>query len=311
MLGNGGTVYVTIRSLISGAWQTGPGSSATYTAPLHTFWPPDGTTFNSSSLTFSWAPVPGVTLYWLDVGPSPGNGSIFGGFVTGTSQAVTNIAPTGGPVWARLWAYYGGALHVQSDHQYSACDRCVGTIYLPSVSPGFLPGSIVGSLPGSNTTFCWNSAQAADAYFLDVGTVPGQGNIYGVNQGLGLCQTVSGMPTTGIVHVQLTTHADGDWKRPAMQYRYLGSDSTAKIYSPAGGSSLTSSTVTFYWNSAVGAEHYWLDVGTVQGQGNIYAGDQGTATFRTVSGIPTGTIWVRLWTYYGGLMVPMDFQYTR
>ena len=311
LLGNGGVVYVTIRSLIDGAWQTTTGSSATYTAPLHTFWPADGTVFPSSSVTFSWAAVPGATKYWLDVGLSQGNGSIFGGYVTGRSQLVSNIPPAGVPIWVRLWAFYSGALHLQADHTYTACNRCVGAIASPVVFAGVLPGSIVGSLPGSSATFCWGSAGSADAYWLDVGTMQGQGNLYATNQGLTLCQTVSGLPTTGIVHVQLTTHTNGDWKRPAMQYQYLGANSTSKIYSPAPGTTLPSSAVTFSWNAISGAQGYWLDVGTVQGQGNLYAGYQGTATSRTVSGIPTGAIWVRLWTYYGGMMVPTDFQYTR
>jgi hypothetical protein len=141
--------------------------------------------------------------------------------------------------------------------------------------------------------------------------MPGQGNIYGVNQGQGTCQRVSGIPTTGIVHVQVTTDRDGDWKRPAMQYRYLATDSTAKMTSPPPGSTLPSSAVTFSWTPVAGVDHYWLDIGTIQGQGNIYAADQGTVTSRAVTGIPTGTIWVRLWTFYGGIMVPVDFQYTR
>ena len=316
-LGNGGTVYVTVRSLINNVWNPapgstpGPGTSATYTAPLHTFWPLGGTVFTSSSVVFSWAPVPGATMYWLDVGPGQGNGSIFGGFVTGTSQLVTNITPAGGAIWARLWVYKDGALQQPTDYQYTACNHCVATINSPPVIPGFIPGSIVGTLPGSTAQFCWDSSTGADAYFLDVGTIPGQGNIYGVNQGPGTCQIVSGMPATGIVHVQVTTHRDGDWKRPAMQYRYLGADSTAKITSPTPGTTLPSSTVTFCWTPVAGADHYWLDVGTVRGQGTIYAGDQGLATCRTITGIPNGTIWVRLWTFYGGIMVPVDFEYTR
>jgi uncharacterized repeat protein (TIGR01451 family) len=317
LLGNGGTVYVTVRSLINGAWNPPPGSSgsggtgASYTAPLHTFWPLDNTVFTSSSVTFSWAAVPGATKYWLDVGLSQGNGSIFGGYVTGTSQLVPDISPTGVPIWVRLWAYYSGALHLQSDHSYTACDHCVGAITSPLVFAGVLPGSIVGTLPGSSATFCWSNAAGADAYWLDVGTMQAQGNLYAANQGLNLCQTVSGIPTTGIVYVQVTTHINGDWKRPAMQYQYLGTNSTSKILSPAPGSTLSSSTVTFSWNGIANAQGYWLDVGTAPGQGNLYAGYQGTATSHTVSGLPTGTIWVRLWTYYGGIMVPVDFQYTR
>jgi uncharacterized repeat protein (TIGR01451 family) len=297
--GNGGTVYVRVFSYINSVWQPVPGSSATYTAPLHAFSPPDGTVFAASTVTFSWSPVPGAASYWLDVGPYKGNGSIFGAVLNGTTQNVPNIIPTGVPIWARLWAKINGTWLVQGDHQYTACNGCVSTITTPAPTT---------RLASSTLQFCWTSTVGADQYWLDVGTAPAQGNIYGANQGTGTCQTVSGIPLSGTVYVQLFTHMGADWK-PAMQYEYLASNSAAQILSPPPNSKLESSTVTFTWNSVTGATGYWLDVGTSQGQGNIYGGYQNLATSVTVNNIPSGTIWVRLWTYSNGLVVPVDFTY--
>ncbi len=55
---------------------------------------------------------------------------------------------------------------------------------------------------------------------------------------------------------------------------------------------------------------FWLDVGTAPGSGHIYGAAQGLGTSATVSNLPTGTIWVRLWTFWGGYQWPTDFRYT-
>ena len=298
---NGSTIYVKIWSNVNGVWQVVSQSSATYTAPLRAFSPADGTVFTSPTVTFSWAPVAGASSYWLDVGPNPGNGSIFARQLYTASQTVRNIPPTGTPVWARLWAFFGGAWHVQGDHLYRACTGCVSTIATP------IPAT---ALAGSTVQFCWTATPGANHYWLDVGTSAGQGNLYGADQGTATCRSVTGIPTTGIVHVQLWTHVGADWVSP-MQYQYLAAGSAAQIASPTPGTTLGSPAVTFAWNPVPGATGYWLDVGTTPGSGSIYGAFQGTATSQAVVGIPSGTIWVRLWTYYGGLVVPKDFEYTR
>ena len=301
ILGNGSAVYARIYSSINGAWQAVAGSSATYTAPLRTFSPPDGTVFTASTVTFSWAPIAGASSYWLDVGPFQGNGSIFAGSQSATTLTVGNITPTGIPIWARLWAFYAGAWHVQGDHSYTACSGCVSTIATPTPST---------ALAGSSAQFCWTPTAGADHYWLDVGTAAGTGNLYGADQGTATCRTVSSLPTSGIIYVQLFTHMGADWK-PPIRYQYLAANSLAQITSPAPNSVLASSTVTFSWTAPPGATGYWLDVGTSLGSGALYGASQGMATSRTVSGIPAGTIWVRLWTCFGAMAVPRDFQYRR
>src|SRR5579862_4277502 len=79
----------------------------------------------------------------------------------------------------------------------------------------------------------------------------------------------------------------------------------AAMSSPAPGSVLPGSTLTFTWTSAsYCATAYWLDVGTIQGQGNLFAsGNLATSvTSQTVNGIPTtgSVIYVRLWTQNNG-----------
>ena len=297
---NGGPVYVQLFSYIKGDYARPP-ATAVYTAPTAIFSPPDGNVFTQTTINFSWKPITGAAYYWLDVGPYQGNGGIFGGVVNGTTKNVLNILPNGGPVWARLWAFVSNSWVMQGDHQYTGCNGCVSQLTTPIQGSG---------LTSSTVQFCWTPIANADAYWLDVGTQPGAGDISNGSQTPAGCRTVSGVPTTGLVYAQLFTHIAPDWK-PAIQYRFLGVNSLARIISPTPETQLPSSSVTFTWSAPPGATGYWLDVGTVQGSGNIYGAQQGTATSHTVNGVPSGTIWVRLWTYFGGLVVPLDFQYTR
>jgi streptogramin lyase len=88
----------------------------------------------------------------------------------------------------------------------------------------------------------------------------------------------------------------------------------AQINSPTPGTQLASTAMTFTWNSAVGADSYWLDVGTALAQGNICASGQITAITFTCSGIPTtsntSVIYVQLWTHANGAwLTPQRYTY--
>ncbi|MEA2027879.1 MAG: CAP domain-containing protein [Campylobacterota bacterium] len=80
------------------------------------------------------------------------------------------------------------------------------------------------------------------------------------------------------------------------------------LTSPSNGATLTSSTQTFTWEDT-GADMYYLFVGTSAGGHELYASNQGTATSRTISNLPSGTIYVRLWTWIDDAWQPRDSTY--
>ncbi len=87
----------------------------------------------------------------------------------------------------------------------------------------------------------------------------------------------------------------------------------AVMTDPAAGSTLSSPTVIFTWNTGSGASQYWLRVGTTgAGSFNIYNASQGTGLSRSVSGLPTNgsTVYVRLWSYVAGAWQFNDYTYT-
>jgi len=94
---------------------------------------------------------------------------------------------------------------------------------------------------------------------------------------------------------------------------FAGADrSKAQITNPVNGSTFTSSSAAFTWNTGSGVSDYFLYVGSSVGANDIYGADQGTALSRTVTGIPSDgrIIYVRLWSYLGGGWQYNDYTYT-
>jgi hypothetical protein len=77
------------------------------------------------------------------------------------------------------------------------------------------------------------------------------------------------------------------------------------------GSTLTSTTEIFNWNTGVGVSSYQLSVGTTQGASNIYAGSPGNSLAAIVTNLPTdgSKVWVRLSSNIGRLAA-VDYSYT-
>jgi hypothetical protein len=187
---------------------------------------------------------------------------------------------------------------------------------VPTAAKAQITSPVPGStLTSSTVTFVWNTGSGVERYWLDVGTTLGGTQIYTDSQGTNLSMTVSGLPTNGsTVYVRLWSLIGGAWQINDYTYTAAsgGAGVKAAITSPVPGSTLTSSTVTFVWNTGSGVERYWLDVGTTPSGTQIYTDSQGTNLSVTVSGIPTNgsTVYVRLWSLIGGAWQINDYTYT-
>ena len=310
---SGGSVYVRLWTQLGGVWQfndytyaasNSGGSKAVLISPA------PNTAFSGSAVTFTWSAGAGATAYWLDVGTVQGQGNVFAGQLATSvlSQSLSGIPISGGSVYVRLWTQLAGVWQF-NDYTYAASNSGGSKAVLISPAPNT-------TFSGSAVTFTWSAGAGATAYWLDVGTVQGQGNIFAGQLATSvLSRSVSGIPTSGgSVHVRLWTQLGGVWQ--LNDYTYAASNSggsKATLISPAPGSTLPGSEVTFTWSAGTGATAYWLDVGTVQGQGNTFAGQLATSVLsQSVSGIPTsgGSVYVRLWTQLAGVWQFSDYTYT-
>ena len=263
-----------------------------------------GSTLPGSSVTFAWNAVLSATAYWLDVGTTPGKGDISAGqLATGTlSKTVSGIPTDGSTVFVRLWTQVNGSWTGNyNDYSYS-------TFIPPSCGLATVVSPVPGTqLPGAAVTFAWSARACATAYWLDVGTAPGVGNISaGQFSSAVVSATIAGIPATGQpIWVRLWTQINGKWDANYHDYMYTSSAgcTLAALTSPALGSVLAGPAVTFTWSAGNCATAYWLDVGDSQGVGDISAGQLPPGTLaKTVSAIPGGgrRIWVRLWTQLNG-----------
>lgn len=87
---------------------------------------------------------------------------------------------------------------------------------------------------------------------------------------------------------------------------------SATLTSPAPGTVLTGSSVSFMWSAGTGATAYQLWLGTGVGSYHYYSSGQITALSASVTGLPTGgqTIYARLWSLVSGTWVYNDYTYT-
>ena len=275
------------------------GSFAAITSPT------PGGVLSGGSVTFTWSAASGAAAYWLDVGTAQGQGNLFGQNVAlVTSQAVSGLPTDGSPIYVKLWTLTGGSW-VSNDYVYKAAGANTKAVMTAPAA--------FSTLTGASVTFTWSAAGGAVAYWLDVGSVQGQGSIFGQNVALVTSQTVNGIPVDGsTLYVKLWTLLGGVWQSSDYTYKTgSATSSKAAIQIPASATVLSGASVTFTWSAGSGATAYWLDVGSVQGQGNIFGQNVALATSQTVSGIPTdgSTLYVKLWTQAGGAWQFNDYTY--
>jgi hypothetical protein len=94
----------------------------------------------------------------------------------------------------------------------------------------------------------------------------------------------------------------------------LSPSTPGTLYSPAPGSILSTSSVTFNWTTGTGANAYQLCVGDLYAGGNcnLYASGIITTLSANVTGIPVygENLFVRLWSRIGNTWISTDYTYT-
>jgi hypothetical protein len=288
--------------------------------------PVQGSTLTGTSVTFTWTPGSCVTQYTLSVGTSVG-GSQISGPTSGTTQSATvaNLPNNGSAVFVRLTSTINGAPQ-SNDYTYTAftgATGCTTSTLGAMATPA--PGS---TLPGASVTFTWNAGCNASQYFLYVGTTFGGNDLYAVNQGSSLSALVTGLPTaTQTLFVRLWTFLNvagtglnAGWN--FVDYTYTAgtaasggctTPTAATISTPAPGSTLTGSSVTFTATAGSCVATYTLSVGSSVGASNLFLSSTGATMSWTVNSLPTNgsTVFVRLTSAFtGGGTQNVDVTYT-
>src|SRR6266478_6530453 len=200
--------------------------------------PVAGSTFSSSSVTFSWT-AGGATAYWLLIGSSPNHSDIYSsGQLQALSTTVNNIPTDGRTIYVTLLSLVNGSWTLNS-YTYSAFGAAAtptptGTptpTVTPKPTPAIGSAVMISPPPGStftssSVTFTW-SAGSATAYFLFVGSSPHSADVYNSGVVTALSKTVNSIPTDGrTIYVTLLSLVNGSWTLNSYTYSAFGAAAT-------------------------------------------------------------------------------------
>ena len=206
------------------------------TGPAVILSPPPGSTFTSSTVTFTWS-AGSATAYVLVVGSSLHGTDIYNsGQVTVHSKTVNNIPTDGRTIYVTLGSQVNGSW-TTNNYTYTAFNSSATPTPTPTVTPTPTPtptatptptpatgaAVMISPSPGStftssSVTFTW-SAGSATAYFLFVGSSLHGADIY--NSGIVTVQskTVNNIPTDGrTIYVTLGSQVSGSWSTKDYTY---------------------------------------------------------------------------------------------
>jgi len=309
---NGETVYATLYSSIGGAWVPAVFTFNAY-GPA-TLTAPSPSSKLTASTTFTWAPVPGITNYWLDLGTGDAGANAKNidnsGSITATSATVTGIPQNGETLYATLYTYMAGAWQPIFYTFTAAGTPAPAALTTPA------PGS---KLTSSSVTFTWSPGEEVTDYWFNLGTGnsgAGAKNLYSGGETTLTSVTASGLPTNGeTIYATLYSYIAGAWQPTVYTYTASGSPTPAALITPEPAATITNTTVTFSWSAAIPATYYWFNVGTGSSGSsakNIYSGSSTTASSVTVSGLPRNgeTIYATLYSYIDGAWQPIVYTYT-
>lgn len=122
-------------------------------------------------------------------------------------------------------------------------------------------------------------------------------------------------PTNGVnLYATVSSKINGSWEPNYFTYTEAGTPAPAALTSPAPGTILPGSSVTFTWSTGSGPTAYLLYLGTTAvGSSNLYASPSTTtATSVTVTGIPTSgaTVHATLYSKINGAWQNAKYTFT-
>ncbi len=207
-----------------------------------------------------------------------------------------------------ITAVYGG----DSNNSGSTSSVLTQTVTGPAALVSPTPGSV---LSGANVTFTWTAGGGVGSYQFQLGTTGvGSSNVYNSGHTSGLSASVTGMPTYGqTIYARLYSEIGGVWSSVDYTYTEAGSGIPAALSTPAPGSVLSGSNVTFTWTAGQGVMSYQLVLGTTGvGSSNVYSSGHTTALSANVTGLPTygQAFYARLYSEIKGVWTSVDYTYT-
>ncbi|MGB0111004.1 MAG: hypothetical protein WBP52_21105 [Terriglobales bacterium] len=225
---NGSTLYVTLYSLIGGAWVPNAYSYTALSAAVGGVitTPTPGSTLSGGSVTFDWTAGASASAYWLVVGSTAGGDDYYSSGNLGNvlTATVYELPTNGSKVYVTLYSVIAGAW-VSNGYTYTAAaNGTAGLAVITSPTSG-------STLSGDTPTFDWSAATNASGYWIAVGSTAGAQDIYQHGPISGLTFTLpvpgsapygytyGGLPKNGsTIYVTLYSDIGGQWLSTSSSY---------------------------------------------------------------------------------------------
>jgi N-acetylneuraminic acid mutarotase len=276
-----------------------------------------GISSESGNLNDLWRYVPSTGEWtWMsgsNLGNQPGvygtKGVPAAGNVPGARwRAVTWTDPSG-----NLWLFGGLDVDANGFHGYNDLWKYTPA---PASVPSLTTPAPGSTLSGSTATFAWsNPGNIATRFVLRLGTTGlGSADVFSGAATTATSEQVSGIPTNGAyLYATLWYYLNGEWQQADARYTEAGTPTPPALTTPAPGSTLPGSTVTFGWSPGGGPTRFVLRLGTTfKGSSDVYSGPSTTGTSVQLTTIPTNgaTLYARLWYYLNEQWLYVDAIYT-
>jgi hypothetical protein len=171
--------HITPSPLISAflpdfVWKTDAGAVRSGPPPIS---PAPNSRLTTPRVTFTWPPTKDAVDYWIDVGTQAARGDISSGFTKGATSATIDISEflTGKPIYVQLYPKFPDVDIVAGTGEQFAFTTRSG----PGADPVLTSPSPGSVLTGSHATFTWAAVKDATDYWIDVGTAPAKGDLFG------------------------------------------------------------------------------------------------------------------------------------
>jgi hypothetical protein len=310
---DGVTVYATLYSYLSGAWQQKDyvytESGTPVPAVLQSPTPGLGTVLGATNVGFQWSAGTGVTVYQFCLSIiEPGACDLFSYKGAALSTTVPSLPANVQKVYATLWSDINGAWQ-QENYLYTESGTPVPAV-LQSPTPGL--SNVLGT---SNVGFQWNAGTGVTLYQFCLSSIaPGGCDLF-TYKGTDLSATVPSLPAGDeTVYATLWSYIKGAWQQNNYLYTESGSPVPAVLQSPTPGlgTVLGTTSVSFQWNAGSGVSLYQFCLSTIAPGGCDLFTYKGAALSATVLSLPANgtTVYATLWSYINGAWHQNNYLYT-
>ncbi len=210
---DGSEIYVTLSSMIDGAWQANRYVfTAADTTPKAVLTAPAGqSVLTTGSVVFTWDALAGADRYALSIGSTAATAELYDADEgAALSQSVT-LPTDGRELFVSLKTHLDGQWLISRSTLTAAGQGApvAGTITGPATDQ---------ALPGGTVTFTWSVGVGVSEFLLSAGSRTGASDLYSASQGLAQSATIPLPVDGGPVYVTLSSLINGEWRTSEYLY---------------------------------------------------------------------------------------------